>query len=279
MKEIGKLLQDAREKKGISLDVISKETKIPVRQLHALEEGDFSCFAGKVYLKGALRNYAEAVGMDYRELFVLYDHNIAKNNLVADGKKVKLSDKGEVTAKTGKMFVWKVKKPFPIVAMICLAVFIFVIGGSIWYSYQLAKQNRDMVSYPSEFVPDEEKNDVAEITENDPNSYFEEPVEIMEEPRLLFLEGDNTGGVYIIKGVETKEIELRFEADCWISVEQDGAFIGQRTYRKDEYHRIANAGETRIRFGNPTAAQVIVNGQEIDLSAFINPYNLTIRRG
>jgi len=278
MKEIGELLQDAREKKGISLDVISKETKISVRQLRALEEGDFSCFAGKVYLKGALRNYAEAVGIDCRELFALYEHNISKNIPAADGKKVELSKKGEDTAKIDKMFVRKAKRPFPASTLIWLAVFIVVIGGSIWYSYQQVNQNRETVSYPSEVIPDEEKKDAAEITDNALNGHMEEPAAIPEEPRLIFLEGDNTGGIYIIKGVEKKEIELRFKADCWIAVEQDGAFIGQRTYRRGEYHRIANAGETRIRFGNPPAAQVIVNGQEIDLSGFLNPYNLTIRR-
>lgn len=278
MKEIGELLQEAREKKGISLEAISKETKISVRQLRALEEGDFSSFAGKVYLKGALRNYAEAVGMDYRELFALYEHNISKNIPAADGKKVGSSEKGKVTAKTGKMFVWKVKKPFPAATLIWLAVIVVVISGSIWYSYQQLNQNREIVTYPNEFLPDEERNDVAEITDNQLNEQLEEPAVIPAEPRLLFLEGDNTGGIYIIKGVERKEIELRFEADCWISVEQDGAFVGQRTYRRGENHRIANAGETRIRFGNPPAAQIVVNGQEIDLSGFVSPYNLTIRR-
>lgn len=273
MKEIGDLLREAREKKGISLDVISGETKISVRQLRELEEGDFSSFAGNVYLKGALRNYADTVGVDYGELYLLYDHYIVKDHLVTDTKKVELSKKGKDATISGKMYIRKVKKPVPVVMLIFLAVFIVVISGGIWYSYQRAmqNQNREMVTYPAEFQPEEAERDIAGVTEN-------EPFEIPEEPQLLLLEGDNAGGIYIIKGVERKEIELRFDGDCWVSIEQDGAFIGQRTYRRGDNLHVANARETRIRFGNPPAAQVIVNGQQIDLSGFMNPYNLTIRR-
>ena len=84
MKEIGNLLRQAREEKGKSLDEISRETKIQKRYLSLLEEGDFSSFSGEVYLKGALRNFAEAVCLNSSEIILLYDQAIKANKTIEE---------------------------------------------------------------------------------------------------------------------------------------------------------------------------------------------------
>ena len=53
-----------REEKGISLDEISRETKISRRHLEAIEAGDFDKLPGPVYARAFLRHYAKAVGLD-----------------------------------------------------------------------------------------------------------------------------------------------------------------------------------------------------------------------
>ena len=72
MKELLDLLRQARREKQISLREISEQTKIQVHYLESLEAGDFDKFPGEVYLKGALRNYAETVGLDPKEVLSLY---------------------------------------------------------------------------------------------------------------------------------------------------------------------------------------------------------------
>src|SRR5262245_9787785 len=54
----------AREKKGVDLVRAERDTKIRVRYLSALENGDYRDLPGAVYTKGFLRNYAIYLGLD-----------------------------------------------------------------------------------------------------------------------------------------------------------------------------------------------------------------------
>lgn len=63
MKPLHKELQDIRIEKGISLDDISRETKIRVPFLEKIEEGDFTV-APEPFIRAFLREYAETVGLN-----------------------------------------------------------------------------------------------------------------------------------------------------------------------------------------------------------------------
>lgn len=68
MISIGEQLKAARERSGLDLDRVSEDTNIAKRFLSALEEENFAVFPGDPYLIGFLRNYAEYLGLDAREL-------------------------------------------------------------------------------------------------------------------------------------------------------------------------------------------------------------------
>lgn len=61
---VGPELKAARKKVGISVDVISKRTKIPVSKLIALEKNDFKSLPTGLYLFSAIRAYAREVRID-----------------------------------------------------------------------------------------------------------------------------------------------------------------------------------------------------------------------
>ena len=54
----------ARERKGVDLVRAERETKIRLRYLSALENGEYRDLPGAVYTKGFLRNYALYLGLD-----------------------------------------------------------------------------------------------------------------------------------------------------------------------------------------------------------------------
>ena len=72
MISIGEQLKAARERTGLDLDRISDDTNIAKRFLAALEAEDFSVFPGDPYVIGFLRNYAEYLGLDARELITAF---------------------------------------------------------------------------------------------------------------------------------------------------------------------------------------------------------------
>jgi cytoskeletal protein RodZ len=60
----GEFLRSARERRGLSLQQIAEETKIPHRHLVSLEHGDLSVIPGTTYRRGEVVAYAKMVGLD-----------------------------------------------------------------------------------------------------------------------------------------------------------------------------------------------------------------------
>ena len=72
MESLGNKLKSAREKKGLSLDYISRETNISARYLDALEKEDFSPFPSEPYVMGFLKNYSDYLELDQEDTLFLY---------------------------------------------------------------------------------------------------------------------------------------------------------------------------------------------------------------
>jgi transcriptional regulator with XRE-family HTH domain len=61
---VGAQLHAARDAKGLTLEQVAAETRIPQRHLQAMEAGDFGKLPGRTYAVGFARTYAKAVGLD-----------------------------------------------------------------------------------------------------------------------------------------------------------------------------------------------------------------------
>lgn len=60
----GTIMRRAREAKGLSLAEVATRTRVPLRHLQAIEEGDYGALPGLTYCAGFARAYARAVGLD-----------------------------------------------------------------------------------------------------------------------------------------------------------------------------------------------------------------------
>jgi cytoskeleton protein RodZ len=73
METPGNKLRDAREARSLSLDDVAHVTRIPRASLSALEEGRFDRLPAPVFVRGFIRSYARAVGLDPATVVRLYD--------------------------------------------------------------------------------------------------------------------------------------------------------------------------------------------------------------
>jgi cytoskeletal protein RodZ len=64
MFEIGSSLREARTRQGLDVNELELRTKVRGKYLRALEEERFEQLPGHTYVKGFLRTYAEALGLD-----------------------------------------------------------------------------------------------------------------------------------------------------------------------------------------------------------------------
>jgi hypothetical protein len=69
---VGSALRRAREIRGASLDEASRDTKLRIEQLQALEDEDFEALGEEVYIRATLRTYAHYLGLDVEKVSRVY---------------------------------------------------------------------------------------------------------------------------------------------------------------------------------------------------------------
>ena len=65
---VGQRLREAREAKGLSIEDIAAQTRIPTRHLASLEESDWAKLPAATYSIGFAKNFAGVVGLDRNEI-------------------------------------------------------------------------------------------------------------------------------------------------------------------------------------------------------------------
>ena len=92
-------LKQQREKAGITLQNVAAKTRIDIKFLEALEDGNFH-FLPDIYVKAFIKQYAKVVGLDEEE--TLQSYILAKEGKEEVVEKVKQEDTGEKKEYTGE---------------------------------------------------------------------------------------------------------------------------------------------------------------------------------
>ena len=74
-------LTTIRRNRGVSLEQIAESTKISIRSLEAIEQGEFRRLPGGIYNTSYIRQYAKAIDYDEAALLAYYHREMAQ----ADG--------------------------------------------------------------------------------------------------------------------------------------------------------------------------------------------------
>ena len=94
--DIGKVLQDARVAKNLTLDRAARETNIRKAYLEAIEQNDFAALQGDVFVKGVMRTYGNYLGLDGVKLVDEYkaasagNSPVKNNNAIRESRDVKV---------------------------------------------------------------------------------------------------------------------------------------------------------------------------------------------
>jgi cytoskeletal protein RodZ len=70
---LGSYLRSERETRCIALGDVARTTKIPVRSLERLEEGEYEALPGEVFVRGFIKSYARCLGIDDEGALLIYD--------------------------------------------------------------------------------------------------------------------------------------------------------------------------------------------------------------
>lgn len=73
---VGVFLQKTREHQGLSIQEVSERLKFTVRQVQALEAGQFGALSGRTFVRGFVRVYARLLGVSDSELLAQLENEL-----------------------------------------------------------------------------------------------------------------------------------------------------------------------------------------------------------
>lgn len=79
MKTVGEILKNARIKKKIKRKEVVKKTKISLKYIKAIENNDYRKLPEAAFVKGFIRNYANAVDLDPEQALAVFRRDFDQN--------------------------------------------------------------------------------------------------------------------------------------------------------------------------------------------------------
>lgn len=72
MQSVGNHLRQQREAKGMSIEEVARATRVPMSSVERLESDQFDELPGEVFVRGFMKSYARAVGLDADDVLARY---------------------------------------------------------------------------------------------------------------------------------------------------------------------------------------------------------------
>ncbi|RKZ28541.1 hypothetical protein DRQ26_00880 [bacterium] len=272
MRELGEYLRQMRESRGVSLEEVAAATKVNLRYLQAIEEGQYDILPPDVYVRGFLTAYGEYLGIDPEELFTRFEADRPRQ------KRKLFSSKSESSAAkptlqtatekaTGEKFspgeIWHYIRAVPAIAYI-FALAIIIVGTVII----LSLGNGAPPETVSEAVLSDTTIQTASPAPKD---------EDIAQQILLTIDSVNAAQALSIADSLTFSIRTRQSVSIYVELDHlKKAYKGMLNPGQHKTWRVKNS--LYIETSNPSALRISVNGFDLVPFEIRHPQTLEINR-
>lgn len=304
MSGIGEQLRKAREAKGLSISDIEKATKIQSRYLEAIENNNFDKLPGDFYVRAFIRQYAQIVGLDGKELLSQYQGEVA-NEVTSDvsqpeespaqevheeaheeepapakpveNKPARVSAsrpaKREVAEEAPKDAKWR--KLVPRLALGCGIALLLLIGGMVFANMKKTGSSSQKENAGSSVTITSKKSSSKKSSSASASSKKKKTSSI----KVASLGGSS----YRVTGIKssTPLVVRSSQQSIYYYVSVDNVITNQGTLQSGEKHtETVKKGQTLIVYlGTDTGVTVTVGGKKIPFTPINGTTRLTIYLG
>ena len=257
--DIGKILQDARIARDLSLEMAAQETNIRKAYLEAIEQNDFAALQGDVFVKGIMRTYGNYLGLDGAKLVEDYkaanagNRPVKNNNAIRESRDVKVRPTFKSNRDIGSGNGNGHRLLFIIIGV--LAVALAIAGGFYYYLTQTGQAEK--VSLPFHFGIS------AATKEKSKETALNEKAAAVQEKQVPAPQ--ETKEVPVSMPGETKKVtnlKLTSTGKCWLRVaDQKGTVLFEGNLLKGESRIFTSSSEIVMRIGNLKELQIEHNGK------------------
>lgn len=149
MEVIGEKLKASREEKGLSLEEVSEDLKIEVKDLENIEKGDRNAFSDVYELKKYIYEYSKYLGLDYEQLieefneFMFeYTSKIPTDVIERISKQKEKEEKSK--AALSPYTIDNRKKNTKVMAIVAVIVVLLIATLTIFFVAEKNKRNEDL---------------------------------------------------------------------------------------------------------------------------------------
>ncbi len=267
LNNFSKELKEQREKTGVTLQQISQNTKIDIKFLKSIEEGNFSILP-EIYVKAFIKEYASCINLNPIEIIKKYEdaklgREIKKTeNQVIDENNNELGDEeNELTKNNLKKIETETVERYN--NKYNFSIRINYIIGSIILLAALS-----ILYYSIIYTPEKEIKVVNNNSEYNTSERFE-----VEKQNTINQENLNQN----FYKDDSLKLLIKTNADVWVKVIKDGKNVHQKMTHKDSKLQFKAKEKFSVSVGNAGVVQIFYNDNEIkDLGKFGEIKNVTI---
>lgn len=288
MNELGLFLKSKRQELNLSLEELQEITKIQLKYLKAIENGEWDVMPGVFYTRAFIKSYAEALSLDFNVITTQYEHLFPKN---ANETPRMPQNQFKQGTQPKKDFNWLFKiLPFLFIAMVSSVIYFAIVKyvdvGDIPYDVshilnQLPikeeKENISEQKSPETNVADAAYESIVTVKTTpltkstspfaDEKSKTEE-VPTVEVASLKLLKEEGKKKYYHVTATSSIDIILDAKrGNCWIELRdlKTAEKIFYQTIKNGEQKKFSiESNDVHLVMGWPSAIDLYVNKNLID---------------
>jgi cytoskeleton protein RodZ len=248
MSSVGETLRGERLRKDMSLEQISRETKISARLLEAIESDHFELLPGGVFAKSFVRQYARFLGLDEEELAGEVEKAI---NPAGDLPSF-TGAPPEPAFKVPKVTEWEGagRSNSSVLPALALVVAVMLVCSAVYAWWQRSRR-------PAPAAPPVAAAQKAPATVPKPAEPTPAPAPVMP---AVASNPETAPKTEVNASAPAPEAVLTADDDAWVQVWADGKSVITGLLKPNVVKTAAAVETLRIRTGNAGSLQVTVNG-------------------
>ncbi|GKQ43069.1 XRE family transcriptional regulator [Companilactobacillus sp. RD055328] len=272
MDEVGQRLRAARIEKGLTIDDLQQSTKIQKRYLIAIEEGQLDLLPGEFYERAFMKQYAQAVGLDSKELLgdtiAEVPEDSEKNTVKANNPVKESIVKEENQSGQGKELV---KRYLPQAIVIILVV--IILGVIFGIATNNKAKNQTVIPDKSETVKQEaaKKKAAKKKAEEEKQAEAKKAAEA-EANKFKVTEDPNNPNNITVENLPESNNKLILKGGssaAWTSVKTDGTTAWMGSLEAGATQEIALPDDVKtfiVHSGNTPAISMKINDTDVTIS-------------
>jgi cytoskeleton protein RodZ len=260
---IGQVLRQARTQRGMATEDVSRELHLQIRQIEAIEKGDYSAFSSPAIVKGHLRAFARLYGLDGNNLVHIFESALPQQKSYSPTKAGAINRMVLLPGRSNESVIFAL-------LVIVIAALMITLMAYLWSAFR----SHDWHGFFSTTNIENMKSDIVEVESGKKTAHSPAvlPVGQVAAPQPIVAESSvalvNQNLLAPAAEQVPKDVVLHIEFvdDCIARIkEEDGSLLHDQLHKKGETFEMVVAAPVHIYLSRAKAAVLSYNGSPVAL--------------